>query len=97
MTFQNMTDGLFLNALPVLCSRQVFSERKIKNFKFSSICLPSPPLTWTPRRTYVGPVLGRVFEGVLGGVLGVPWVVLEASWGVVGASFEGLGGVLEGY
>ena len=29
MTFQNMTDGLFLNALPVLRSRQVFFERSL--------------------------------------------------------------------
>ena len=62
MKSQNMTDGLFPNALPVLCSRQVFFwSVSVEDFHF----FPSP------KASQDGPQDGPKLDLVLGGVLGV--------------------------
>ena len=61
-TFPNMTDGLFLNALPVLCWRQFF---------FLSVSVEDFHYFPSPKASQDGPQDGPKLDLVLGGVLGV--------------------------
>ena len=71
----------YLNALPVLCEKQV--SPGAPRSTFSTFFAPRRPPSWTSSWSYVGARLGRR----LGAILGWFWRRLGASWGRLGASW----------
>ena len=74
---QNMTDGLFLNALPVLMLATVFFvlHKDLQVF-------------WSQRGLKMDPQHGPKLDLVLGRFLEASWGRLEASWMRVGGYLE---------